>query len=158
MIREPNSCVPNWTDAETSYLIVSDVPEPALFRLPTILRVHKPDQRIHVSRDVGAVKRQAIALTRDRAFEGIVDAYVLWRVLWVVLGDMTIRCFPASQVKCLSELSDEDLENLEVHSSGSYLLWPSQDLRVGRRSFSKRWIRCFLPALRLSGTRPRRCR
>lgn len=131
VIQRPDDCVPGWTDAETSYLVVADVPEPALFRLPTILRVHKPDQRMHVSRDVDVVKRQVIALTRDRAFEGIVDAYVLWRDLWVVLGDMTIRSFPVPQVTFLSALSDEDLQKLEVQSSGSYLHWPTQDLRVG---------------------------
>lgn len=131
VIQRPNDCVPNWTDADTSYLIVADVPEPALFRLPTILRVHKPDQRMHVSRDINVAKRQVISLTRDRAFEGVIDAYVLWRDLWVVLGDMTIRSFPASRVAFLSALSDEDLQSVEVHSSGSYLHWASQDLRVG---------------------------
>lgn len=131
VIQDPGGCVPGWVDVETAYLILADVPEPALFRLPTILRVHKPDQRIHVTRDVNAVKRQAIALTRDQAFEGIVDAYVLWRDLWVVLGDMSIRCFPTNQVSFLAGLSEEKLQDLQVHSSGSYLLWESIDLRVG---------------------------
>lgn len=131
VLQHPSRHVPKWVDAETAYLIVADVPEPALFRLPTILRVHKPDQRIHVTRDPDAVKRQAIAITRDQVFEGIVDAYMLWRDLWLVLGDMSIRCFPTGQVGFLSGLSDEDLQSFRIHSSGSYLAWEDFDLRVG---------------------------
>ena len=51
VLQDSNGYVPKWVDAETAYLIFADVPEPALFRLPTLLRVHKPDQRIHVTRD-----------------------------------------------------------------------------------------------------------
>lgn len=131
VIQDPSSCVPKWVDVETAYLILADVPEPALYRLPTILRVHKPDQRIHLTRDVDAVKRLAIALTRDQPFEGIVDAYVLWSDLWVVLGDMSIRCIPKSQVSFLGGLSKEELQDFQIHSSGSYLLWEAKDLRVG---------------------------
>jgi hypothetical protein len=131
ILHQASECVPDWVDAETAYLIVADIPEPALFRLPTILRVHKPDQRIHVTRDVDAVKRQAIALTRDHAIEGIVDAYVLWRDLWVVLGDMSTRCFPTGRMSFLAGLSNEQLQDFQIHSSGSYLLWQHFDLRVG---------------------------
>jgi hypothetical protein len=123
--------LPGWTDTETRYLIVADVPEPALLKLPTILRVHKPDQRIHVARDPGVVKRQVIALRRDRAFEGIIDAYLVGRQLFAVLGDMSIRCFPVDRVQGLSNLDAGALGEFEIHESGSYLCWPAEDLRLG---------------------------
>ncbi len=131
VLRGSGALVPDWADSETAYPILADVPEPALFQLPTILRVHKPDQRIHVTRDVDAVKRQAIALTRDHAIEGIVDAYLVGRDLRVILGDMRVRSFPAEEVGCLAQLGDDELRSFEIQSSGSYLLWRELDLRVG---------------------------
>ena len=44
---------------------------------------------------------------------------------------MSIRCFPTAQVRFLSELSDEELQTFQIHSSGSYQLWDALDLRVG---------------------------
>lgn len=131
VIRESSRCIPRWTDADTLYLVVADVPEPALMQIPTILRIHKPDQRIHITRHEEAAKRQAIALTRDYAFEGIVDAYVLWSDLYVVLGDMTIRCLPISQLPFLADLEENELGGFSIHSSGSYIHWHGSDLRVG---------------------------
>lgn len=131
VIREGVAGLPAWRDADTSYLILADIPEPALFRLPTILRVHKPDQRIHITRDRDALKRSAIALTRDHVLEGIIDAYLLMNDLHVVLGDLTIRAFPLSRLKFISGLASKVVQNFTVHSSGSYLHWPDQDIRVG---------------------------
>lgn len=131
LMQEPGDVLPDWVDAETRYLVVADVPEPALLRLPTVLRVHKPDQRIHVTRDRDAMKRQAIAIARDHPFEGVVDAYVLWRELWVVLGDMSIRCFPARQIPGVADLPDEELGRFEIHPSGSYLAWNEGAIRIG---------------------------
>lgn len=131
VIRESSRCIPRWTDTDTLYLVVADVPEPALMQIPTILRIHKPDQRIHITRHEEAGKRQAIALARDHAFEGIVDAYVVWSDLYVVLGDMTIRCFPTGQLPFLADLGEAELGDFSIHTSGSYLHWHSLDLRVG---------------------------
>lgn len=131
VIREGPACLPAWVDVDTSYLVLADVPEPALFRLPTILRVHKPDQRIHVTRDSGAVKRQAIALKRDHVLEGIVDAYLVQDDLFLVLGDMSIRCFPLDRLTFLSDLDRAAVGNFEIHSSGSFLHWPDEGLRAG---------------------------
>lgn len=131
VLRDGTECLPGWVGVETSYLILADVPEPALFRLPTILRVHKPDQRIHVTRDGGAIKRQAIALKRDHAVEGVVDAYLLEEDLWVVLGDMSIRCFPLDRLSFLSDLDGEAVSRFRIHASGSFIHWPDGDIRVG---------------------------
>lgn len=131
VLRDVGSVVPGWVDAETRYLIFADVPEPALFRIPTVLRVHKPDHRIHVTRDPGAIKRQAIALVRDYPLEGVVDAYLLWRDLWVVLGDMSTRCFPIREVDALARMPDRDLSDYSIHPSGSFILWHRDDLRLG---------------------------
>ena len=131
VLRDGTECLPGWVDVETSYLILADVPEPALFRLPTILRVHKPDQRIHVTRDGGPVTRQAIALKRDHALEGVVDAYLLHEDLWVVLGDMSIRCFPLDRLSFLSDLDGEAVSRFQIHPSGSFIHWPDGDIRVG---------------------------
>lgn len=131
VLRDGRECLPGWVDVETSYLILADVPEPALFRLPTVLRVHKPDQRIHVTRDGGAIKRQAIALKRDHALEGIVDAYLLQQNLWVVLGDMSIRCFPLDRLSFLADLDREAVSEFQIHASGSFIHWPDGDIRVG---------------------------
>lgn len=124
-------CLPEWVDAETHFLIFADVPEPALFRLPTILRIHKPDQRVHVTRDPAALKRQAIALNRDHVFEGLLDAYLVDKDLYVVHGDLSVRAFPLSQLDFLSDLDEEQIQAFQVHTSGSFLQWPSHDLRVG---------------------------
>lgn len=123
--------LPDWIDSDTCYLVLADVPEPALFRVPTVLRVHKPDQRIHVSRDSGAMKRQAIALQRDRPDDGIVDAYVLSSDLCLVLGDLSIRCLPLDRLTPLARLKDAEIESFEIHSSGSFLWWRDYDLRLG---------------------------
>jgi len=131
LVREGTACLPRWVDVESTYLVLADIPEAALFRIPTILRIHKPDQRIHVTRDAGAIKRQAIALNRDRVLEGIVDAYIVEEDLCVVLGDMTIRRFPLDRLSFLSDLNEDAVGAFEIHSSGSFLRWPATDLRVG---------------------------
>lgn len=125
------SVLPDWVDSDTCYLILADVPEPALFRLPTILRIHKPDQRIHVSRDPAALKRQAIALQRDRPDDGIVDAYFLGSDLCLVLGDLSVRCLPLDRLTPLARLKDHEIKSFQIHSSGSFLWWREYDLRMG---------------------------
>lgn len=140
-------CLPRWVDAETHFLILADVPEPALFRLPTILRIHKPDQRIHVTRDSAALKRQAIALNREHAFEGLLDAYLVDRDLFVVHGDFSVRAFPLSQLDFLSELSEEEIQAFQLHTSGSFLHWPSHDLRVGASQLLQAVDPMFLAAI-----------
>ena len=77
--------LPKWVDTGTRYLVVSDVPEQAILRLASTLRLHKPDERLQVCRDPLVVKRLVIALTRPAPWEGILDAYILEESLVVVL-------------------------------------------------------------------------
>lgn len=123
--------LPDWVGVESKFLIVMDLPEPSILRLPSLLRTRKPDQRMHVSRDLGVVKRAIIALHREHAWESILDAYVLGDHLIVVCGDLSVRQFPREMLPGLRELSSESFRAFELDTSGSYLHWPEADLHLG---------------------------
>ncbi len=123
--------LPDWVDTETRYLVVLDVPEPAVLRLASTLRLHKPDQRLRVSRDPLVVKRLVIAVTRPAPWEGILDAYVLEDSLVVVLGDMSVREFPIRSLPKVGRLEREEFRRFEIDSAGSYLYWPCRDVHLG---------------------------
>ena len=123
--------LPGWVDTETRYLVVLDVPEPAVLRLASTLRLHKPDQRLRVSRDPSVVKRLVIALKRPAPWEGILDAYVLEDSLVVVLGDMSVRELPIRRLPGVGRLEREEFGDFEIDSAGSYLYWPCRDVHMG---------------------------
>ena len=123
--------LPKWVDAETRYLVVLDVPEQAILRLPSTLGLHKPDQRLQVCRDPSVVKRLVIALTRPAPWEGILDAYVLDESLVVVLGDMSAREFPISELPKVRGFEPGALGYFVIDSAGSYLYWPDQGVHMG---------------------------
>ena len=125
------SALPNWTGLETRYLILMDVPEPAALRLPTVLGLHKPDQRMHITRDIGVVKRVLLSFARDEGWEAILDAYVLRDRLVVVLGDFRVAEFPSERIPGLGDRRAPHLSEFEIDSSGSFLHWPSLDLHLG---------------------------
>lgn len=125
------SDLPAWTGLETRYLILMDLPEPAVLRLPTILGLHKPDHRMHVTRDTGAVKRVLLSFARDEGWEAILDAYVLRDQLVVVLGDFRIAEFPGERIPGLGGQVALSRSEFEIDSSGSFLYWPSRDLHLG---------------------------
>jgi hypothetical protein len=125
------SDLPSWTGLETRYLILMDVPEPAILRLPTVLGLHKPNQRMHVTRDVGVVKRVLFSFARDEGWEAILDAYVLRDHLVVVLGDFRVAEFPRERLPGRGERLAPILPEFEIDSSGSFLYWPSLDLHLG---------------------------
>lgn len=131
IIRHPEGPVPEWVDTETFYLVFTDVPVPALMRLPTLLRLHKPDQRLHVTRDAGALRRLLVAQKRQLPEEGIVDAYAVGDELVLVLGDLTVRSFPRDQVPSLADRGREALQEFEIDPDGSYLRWPEMDVDLG---------------------------
>ena len=56
--------LPKWIDSETRFLVVLDVPLGAAMRLPTLLRLRKPDQRLFLTEDLGSVRRWVIAPNR----------------------------------------------------------------------------------------------
>lgn len=123
--------LPNWIDAETRFLIVLDVPLGAAMRLPTRLRLRKPDQRLFLTDDLGSVRRWVIAPNRAQPFEGIIDAYVFDGTLSVFMGDLSIRDFPVHRVPSLESLDPERLRELQVDIDGSFLTWPSTDIHLG---------------------------
>jgi hypothetical protein len=123
--------LPRWVDAETRFLALLDVPEQAILRLPSVLRLHKPDQRLQVCRDEGVVKRLVIALSRGAPWEGVLDAYVLDGALVVLLGDMSVREFPVQRLPKLRQMGPEDLARFEIDSAGSFLYWPEPDIHLG---------------------------
>ena len=123
--------LPKWVDTETRYLVVVDVPEQAVLRLPSTLRLHKPDQRLQLCRDPSVVKRLVIALSRPAPWEGILDAYILEESLVVVLGDMSVREFPIKRLPRIRRFEPAALQRFEIDSAGSYLYWPEQDVHMG---------------------------
>jgi hypothetical protein len=94
--------LPEWTGSDTRYLVLDDVPEPALVRLPRILGVHRPDYRLYVTRDTGSVRRLLIGLSRSQPVLGIVDAYLLAGELYVLTSDFEPRCFPVRKISVRS--------------------------------------------------------
>lgn len=123
--------LPGWVDMDTRYLVVLDVPEQAVLRLASTLRLHKPDRRLQVCRDPLVVKRLVIALKRPAPWEGILDAYLLGESLVVVLGDMSVREFPVSRLPQVSRFGPGVLGRFVIDSAGSYLFWPDRDVRMG---------------------------
>lgn len=123
--------LPSWVDTGTHYLVVLDAPEQTVPRLATILRLHKPDRRLHVSTDPGIVKRAVIALSRPAAWEGIIDAYILFDHLHVLLGDMTEREFPKKKLPYLKSATQDAFEKFTIDSAGAHLFWPELDLHMG---------------------------
>lgn len=123
--------LPDWVDTETRYLVVLDVPEQAALHLASVLRLHMPDQRLRVCRDPSVVKRLVIALKRPAAWEGILDAYILYDSLVVVLGDMSIREFPVGKLPKVACFPPAVLSNFEIDSAGSFLYWADRDVHMG---------------------------
>ena len=123
--------LPNWVGTETRYLVVLDLPEQAVLRLASTLRLHKPDQRLQVCRDPLVVKRLVIALKRPAPWEGVLDAYVLEDSLVVVLGDMTVREFPIERLPRVCRFEPAVLSNFVIDSAGSHLYWPDADVHMG---------------------------
>jgi hypothetical protein len=125
--RPPQSGV----TSDTRYLLIGDVPVPALARLSSIFDVRRPEQRMHVTQDPQAVIRLLIAQHRDAPLEGIVDAHLLGDTLVLLLGDFSTRSFPVDKVPSLCELDRSDRAAFELDEDGSYLYWPVADLHLG---------------------------
>ncbi len=100
-------------------------------RLPALLRLRKPDQRLFLTNDLGSVRRWVIAARRSQPYEGIIDAYVQGTTLTVFMGDLTIRDFPVNQLPSLETLAPEELRQLEVDVDGSFLTWSNTDVHLG---------------------------
>jgi hypothetical protein len=118
-------------DSETRYLVLIDVPLPALIHLTRKLGVSRPDYRLYQTSDVGAIRRLLIGLSRKQPVLGIVDAYVLGGDLHVLTADFEQRCFPFRKLPLLARLNAATRARLAVDEDGSFLHWAEQDLHVG---------------------------
>jgi hypothetical protein len=117
--------------SDTRYLIVADVPVPALIRLSSLFDLRRPEQRMHVTTDRRAIARVLIARCRDVPWEGIVDAYLVGRTLHLLQGDFSFRSFPVDAVPSLRDMDTEALGHFELDEDGSFLYWPAADLHLG---------------------------
>lgn len=122
---------PELVGLDTRYLILADVPTPALTRVPSVFDLRRPEHRMHVTTDRLAVRRLLTAQFRDVPVEGIVDAYVLNRDLVVLLGDVSLRAIPVARVAPLKGMGRGDLAAFEIDEDGSFLFWPAADLHLG---------------------------
>lgn len=127
----PGENLPPGRNSSTRYLAVIDVPEPALMRLPGVLELRRPEYRLHVTRDVGVVRRLLVSSLRDDPRLGIVDAYVLGDSLVVLTGDFELRSFPIARVPALASIPSSERSAFEIDADGSYLYWPEPDLHLG---------------------------
>jgi hypothetical protein len=127
----PGDRLPRRRGASTRYLAVIDVPEPALMRLPGVLELRRPEYRLHVTRDVGVVRRLLVSSLREDARLGVVDAYVLGDSLVVLTGDFELRSFPIVRVPALASIPPAERSAFEVDADGSFLHWPAHDLHLG---------------------------
>ncbi|MDQ3604863.1 MAG: DUF2442 domain-containing protein [Gemmatimonadota bacterium] len=124
--------LPQWAiGTDTWYLVLNDLPVPALMHLPAALRLHRPDQRLHVTEDPLAVRRLLIAQLRPDPAEGIVDAYIVGEVLNLRLGDRSSRTFPIRRIPSLERLPAEEWPRFEIDEDGSFLHWTEHDLHLG---------------------------
>ena len=117
--------------SSTRYLVLIDVPQPAIPRLVSAFDLRRPEHRMYITPDKGAVKRLLLAEFRDRAMEGIVDGYVLADELVLLLGDFSMRSFPIGRIPELRRMRRGEIANFELDEDGSFLYWPEHDLHLG---------------------------
>lgn len=121
--------LPSWIAGDTRFLIIRDVSTPACMRLPTLLRLHKPDQRLFLTDDRLSVRRWVIAPLRDKRFEGIIDAYIFDGLLTVFMGDLSIRQFPVDRIRALKDVGEE-LDQYTLDEDGSFIAWRKSDVHL----------------------------
>lgn len=131
IIEDGRGSLPDWVDSETRYIVVLDVPESAILRLPEIVGLHKPDRRMLISRDPQVIRRLIVAQFRNHSFEGVVEGYVLGDSLVLTLGDLSARSFPVARIPALQQMNAEEVEAFELDADGSFLYWATTDLRMG---------------------------
>ncbi|HEX2081501.1 MAG TPA: helix-turn-helix domain-containing protein [Longimicrobium sp.] len=121
-----------WAAAsDARYLVLIDVPEPALARLPHALGLHRPDYRLYPTYDQGALRRLLVGLARREPVLGVVHAYVLGPDLFVLTADFELRCFPLRKIPSLVGLKADERAAFVIDPDGSYLRWPAHDLHLG---------------------------
>lgn len=124
--------LPPWAPGGTTrYLVVLDVPDPVVPRLFSALDLRRPDQRVHATRDAGAVGRVTVSAARTEPMLGIVDAYLWAGTLTLVTGDFQFRSFPVSRIPVIAKLPAGEQGRFEIGADGAYLHWESGDVHLG---------------------------
>lgn len=124
---------PEWlSGTDTRYAVLrGDVPTTELPRIPTLLKLHKPDQRMHLTEDVGVVRRALVALLRDHPVEAILDAWTFQGRLTLLFADLGKRSFDPNRIPVLRGMKPRDLAGFRIDEDGSYLHWPGLDVHLG---------------------------
>jgi hypothetical protein len=131
-IADGSADLPGWASgASARFLVIVDAPSAVLLRAVSRLDLRRPDQRMHATADVGAVRRFVVASARGEPALGIVDAYVWGDALTVVTGDLEARSFPVSKVGILAGMPAEERAGFEIDEDGSFLHWPARDVHLG---------------------------
>jgi len=118
----------------TRYLLIEEsdgAPVPGLMWLPSHLRLHRPERRLHLTCDVRSFRRLLVAQYRDNPLEGIVDAYLLGNVLNLVLGDLRLESIPIDEIPKLRRLDAEERASFSIDPDGSYIHFEGPDLHYG---------------------------
>lgn len=124
--------LPEWSAGSSSrYLIISDVPEQVLPKLLSALDLRRPDQRLHLTRDAGAIRRLLVSSARREPMLGIIDAYVWGDQLTVVTGDFQFRAFPINRIPLVAHLASQEQIAFEISADGSGIHWPVGDIHLG---------------------------
>jgi hypothetical protein len=118
--------------ADTRYAVLLDgVPVQELLRIPSVLNLHKPDQRAHLTEDVAIVRRAAVSLLRDHPIHAILDAWVFEGGLRLLLADLGKRIVDPARIPSLRGMKRRDLADFEIDEDGSYLHWSGPDIHLG---------------------------
>lgn len=118
--------------ADARYAVLLDgVPVPELLRVPSVLNLHKPDQRAHLTEDVAIVRRAAVSLLREHPIHAILDAWVFDEGLRLLLADLGKRNVDPARIPSLRKMRPRDLVDFEIDEDGSYLHWPGPDIHLG---------------------------
>jgi hypothetical protein len=117
---------------QTRYLLLKDeMPVSGLMWLPSLLRLRRPEQRLHLTSDITAVRRLLVAQLRNNPLEGVVDAYVLDEMMNLILGDLRLESVPLRKIPRLKDLKSDQLFDFEIDEDGSYISFSSKDLHFG---------------------------
>ncbi|HET7232299.1 MAG TPA: hypothetical protein VFJ16_19995 [Longimicrobium sp.] len=131
LIPRPDAPLEFRKGASVHYFAILDVPDGAVMRLPSVLELRRPEQRLHLTCDAGVLRRLLVASVREDPRLGIVDAYLLGGELVILCGDLESRSFPIARLPGVAELVADQQDAFEIDSDGSYLYWPAGDLHLG---------------------------
>lgn len=125
--------LPEWLmrPATRYAVLLDDVPLSEIPRIPTVLNLRKPDQRMHLTGDVGVVRRAVVSLLRDHPGEAVLDAWVFADRLTLLLADLGKRTVDPRRIPSLRKMGSGDLPRFEIDPDGSYLHWPGPDVHLG---------------------------